>query len=180
MANIDQAVEIAKQIDPDIGPALEMERKSLSEAEFKAKLLNFFKLNKQAAEIILAHKGQTYEQIKASFDANVAAHVQNGVQIAVFVNAVMNKQGDLNSLATAAAGRVAAADPRLESFLQANPKIDGITGRREIADDIQKILVAYFTNLKGKAFDQNQMTEELAGRVTGRIGEILRAWSRSK
>lgn len=176
--NIDRAVGIAKQIDPDIGPTLEMEKKSLSEEELKAKLLNFFQLNKQAAEIILAHRGQSFEQIKASFNANVAAHVQNGIQIAMFVNNVMNKKGDLSTLANSAAGKVVAADPRLDGFLQANPKISADAGRKEIADDIEKILVAYFTNLKGATLDQNRIIEELAGKVTGRIGEILRAWSK--
>lgn len=177
MANIDEAIKIAKQIDPDIGVALDMERKTLSEEELKAKLLNFFRLNKQAAEIILAHKGQSYEQIKASFDANVAAHVQNGIHVAMFVADVMKKKGDLNSLALAAAKRVAAADPRLESFLQANPKINAEAARKEITDDVQSILANYFSNLKGKALDQNRIIEELAGRVTGRIGVILHAWS---
>ena len=177
MANIDEVIQIAKEIDPDVEPTLEMERKSLPEEDFRLKLLNFFRVNKQAAEIILAHKGQSYEQIKASFDANVAAHVQNGIHVAMFVADVMKKKGDLNSLALTAAKRVAVADPRLESFLQANPKINAEAARKEIADEAQSILVNYFSTLKGTALDQNRIIEELAGKVTGRIGVILNSWS---
>jgi len=177
MANIDEVIQIAKEIDPDVEPTLEMERKSLPEEDFRLKLLNFFRVNKQAAEIILAHKGQSYEQIKASFDANVAAHVQNGIHVAMFVADVMKKKGDLNSLALTAAKRVAVSDPRLESFLQANPKINAEVAKKEIADEVQSILVNYFSTLKGTALDQNRIIEELAGKVTGRIGVILNSWS---
>lgn len=178
MASIDEAIKIAKQINPDIGPSLDVNRKSMTEEELKAKLLVFFQQNEQAAKIILAHKGQTYEQIKASFDANVAAHVQISIQVAMFVNQVMNKKGDLETLATEATGKIVIVDPRVESFIQANPKINTDTARKEIADDIQSIFVAYFTNLKGATLDQNLINEELSHKATARIGEILRAWSK--
>ncbi len=179
-ANIDKAIEIAKRIDPNIGPALDMDRKSLSESKLREKLLRFFELNKKAADVILAHPGKSFEEIKASFDANVAAHARISIQVASFVNDIFSKKSDLSALALSASRRIVLADPRIENFYKINPKIDPAATSQEISEDVQSMLVNYFENLKGRNIDQEKIIEDITAKITLQIGQLLAKYAGRK
>jgi len=171
--SLDKAIEIAKKIDPNIGPSLDMERKNLPEEQLKAKLRQFFAANKKAAEIILAHPGKSQEEIIHSFDLNLKAHVNNNFHIATFVGNVLNRKGDLAILAGSAAKRIVLSDPRIAAAFQKLKPEEKAARAEKIFDALASGLTSYFENFKGKELDRAAIIEELTTKVTKKIAEIL-------
>lgn len=171
--SLDKAIEIAKKIDPAIGPTLDLDRKNLPEEQLKAKLRQFFETNKKAAEFILAHPGKSADELSAMIEINIKAHVNNNFHISIFVANVLAKKGDLATLADSAAKRIVLSDPRIEAaFVKLKPE-EKISRARKISDAITSELVSYFENLKGKELDRAAIIEELTTKVTIKIAEIL-------
>ena len=172
--SLDKAIEIAKKIDPNIGPSLDMERKNLPEEQLKAKLRQFFAANKKAAEIILAHPGKSQEEIIHSFDLNLKAHVNNNFHIATFVGNVLNRKGDLAILAGSAAKRIVLSDPRIEIAFAKLKTEEKVVRAKEISDTIAEELTTYFENFKSKELDQVAIIDELTTKITAKIGRELK------
>jgi len=171
---IDEAIKIAKQLNPDIGPSLDIDRKNLAEKELAAKLLKFFADNRKAIEIMKVHPGKSAAEIKALLDRNVSAHVVVSNHVGLFVYNVLNRKGDLAALADSAGKRIILSDPRIEAAL-AKLKPEEKAERAEKIFNIVVIeLSSYFENLKEKKLDQNQIIEELTTKVTAKIGETLK------
>lgn len=173
MVDIDKAIQIAKKLNPDTGPSLEMSRKSLSDDEMIVKLERFFDDYERAMKVVEQHPGKNYQQIKAIFDANTKTHVNNLIFISTFVNDVLDKKGDLNSLAKSAARRVVLADERLNNFYAENKKVDPATTSKKIAENIEMMLIEYFTSLKGTNIDRGKIIDELTREVTISVAKSL-------
>jgi hypothetical protein len=177
MADIDRAIKVAKELNPDIGPSLDMARKSAPDEVMVVKLKKFFDDYEKAMKIVESHPGKNYEQIKEVFDLNVKTHAVNYTFLLAFVNDVLNKKSDLGSLATSTSRRMVLADERLNKFYQENKKIDPALTSREIAQEIERNLVSYFSNLKGKKLDRVKivadLTEEITILVAKKIQQIV-------
>ncbi len=171
--SIEKAIEIALKIDPSIGPALEIDRKTLSEDQFKAKLHDFFVTNKKAADIAIAHPGKSFAEIKQAVDINISAHINNDFHILTFVTNVLTKKGDLTSLALSCSRRIVLSDPRISNYFEENPQADKIHTSQTICDELQTLLVKYFENIKGQKLDTEAMAEELTVAASKKVAEIL-------
>ena len=95
------------------------------------KLKEIFDSNRKAAEIIKKHPGQSFEQIKKTFDLNVSAHVIVSNHIGLFVSNVLNRKGDLAILAGSAAKRIVLSDPRIAAAFQKLNQRKKQRGRRK-------------------------------------------------
>jgi hypothetical protein len=58
------------------------------------------------------------------------------------------------------------ADERLNKFYAENKQVNPAETSKEIAAEIEKNLVAYFSNLKGKKLDRTKIIEDLTEDVT--------------
>ena len=177
--SLDKAIEIAKKIDPGVGPSLEIDRKNMSEPQLRAKLQDFFAVNKKAAEIALAHPGKSFVEIKQSIDNNISAHVNNDFHVLTFVGNVLAKKGDLASLAQSCARRIVLSDPRILNYFVQNPKADKIKLSQTLSDDLQTLLVNYFENVKGKKLNSEAMVDELTTQVTKKVAETLKSFGKA-
>jgi hypothetical protein len=166
MTDISKLIEIAKKIDPSVGPTFDMARKSSDDDQMLAKLQSFFNSYEKALKIIKQHPGKNYQQIKESFDLNTKTHVANLTFLSAFVNDVLDKKGDLDSLAVSASRRIILADERLNKFYLENKQVDPAATSKEIATEVEKNLVTYFSNLKGKKLDRAKIIEDLTEEVT--------------
>ena len=171
--DINRAIEIAKKLEPASGPSLEMDKKNLSPEELRQKLRALFLRYKKEAKILKAHPDKNYEQIKAIFDANVAAHSQIVIQISTFVNAVLGKNGDLEALAKSAARRIVLADPRIESHLKGKSVAEKTEISKKIASEVEKMLVEYFEKFTGRDLDKIMVIDELTTKTTAEIAGML-------
>ena len=172
--NLNKAIEIAKEIEPSVGPALDMDRKNLSDVELAAKLRNFFLAYKQAAEFSLAHPDKEPEELVAIMKSNIAAHINNDFHIATFVASVLAKKGDLATLADSAAKRIVLSDPRIEAAFAKLKSEQKVAKAKEISAAIAGELTNYFENLKGKVLNREAIINELTTRVTAKVAETLK------
>ena len=144
------------------------------------KLKEIFDDNRKAVEVIKKHPGQNFEQIKKTFDKNVSAHVIASNHIGLFVYNVLNRKGDLTTLANSAAKRIVLSDPRIEAaFAKLKPE-EKISRARKISETIVVELTSYFENLKGKKLDQAAISEELTTKVTTKVAEQLSSSQQAK
>ena len=171
--SIEKAIEIAKKIDPAIGPSLDMDKKNLSEAQLKIKLKDFFVANKKAADLMIAHPGKTPDELKDMVEINITAHVNNDFHIATFVTSVLGKKSDLDSLALSTSRRIVLSDPRIPEYFKQNPGVDKAKISQELSEKIKQALIDYFSNLKGKNIDQGAIVDELTTNVTKGIAKTL-------
>ncbi|MEI8061255.1 MAG: hypothetical protein WCG99_03095 [Candidatus Berkelbacteria bacterium] len=171
--DLDKAIQIAKEINPDIGPSLDLERKTVPEAELAAKLKRFFDDCENAAKVMEAHPGQSYEQIESSFHSNAAAHSQIRLHVTYFVDSIINQKGDLSGQAQIAARRIILSDPRINEFIK-NLKV---ADRPLLAEKIYNLVVAelttYFENLRGTKIDHNKIVEDLTADIVKKISQAL-------
>jgi len=137
------------------------------------KLKEIFGSNRKAAEIIKKHPGQSFEQIKKTFDLNVSAHVIVSNHIGLFVSNVLNRKGDLAILAGSAAKRIVLSDPRIAAAFQKLKPEEKAARAEKIFDALASGLTSYFENFKGKELDRAAIIEELTTKVTKKIAEIL-------
>jgi hypothetical protein len=179
MADIEKAIKIAKELDPSIGPSLDIDRKNMSEPQMIARLKKFFDDYDKAIQVVKTHPGQSYEQIKQTFDTNVKSHSRALIHVAALVNDVMGKNGDLNSLATSAARKIVLSDQRIKNFLQSNPKSDKAKVSQEIAETLEKNLINYFANLKGTELNKIAIIEELTNKSVLTVAEILEKFGKA-
>lgn len=171
--SLEKALEIAKKIDPAIGPSLEMDRKNLSENELAAKLREFFDAYEKAAKFKLAHPGKSNKELEGMVAQNINAHVNNDFHIAIFVTRVLKKKGDLEGLAQTAARGIVLSDPRIAEYFSKNPKADKVKLSESISTQTQKALTDYFLKFKGQNVDSEAITAELTTLVTKQIAEML-------
>lgn len=173
MVDIDKAINIAKELDPDSGPSLDMARKSSDDQLMIIKLKKFFDDYEKAMRIVEGHPGKSYEEIKEVFDLNAKTHVANYTFLSSFVADVLSKKGDLASLARSAARRIVLADQRLNNFYAQNEKVDPVSTSKRIAAEIESILVGYFSNFKGKDIDKVKIVDELTEQVTIAAAQLI-------
>lgn len=173
MIDIDKAIKIAKELNPDIGPSLDMARKSSTDEVMTIKLKKIFDDYEKAMKIVQSHPGKNFAQIKEIFDINAKTHVTNYTFLSSFVNDLLDKKGDLNSLALSTSRRIILADQRLNSFYQQNQNIDPAATSGRIAKEIEGILVNYFSNLKGKNIDRRKIVDELTEKVTIAVVNLI-------
>lgn len=173
--SIDKAIEIAKKIDPAIGPSLEIDRKNLSDKELAVKLQDFFEVNKKAAEIVMAHPGKSPAELKQTIDTNISAHINNDFHILIFITNVLAKKSDLSSMAQSCARRIVLSDPRIEAAFKTLTVVEKAAEAEKIYNIIVADLVSYFENTKGKKLDSEAMVEELTTAVTKKVAETLHA-----
>ena len=166
MADIEKAIKIAKELNPDIGPSLDMARKNAPDEVMAIKLKKFFDDYEKAMKIVESHPGKNYQQIKAVFDSNAKTHATNYTFLSAFVNDVLDKKGDLGSLAISASRRIILADERLNKFYQENKQVNPAETSKGIAGEVEKNLVTYFSNLKGKKLDRIKIIQELTEEIT--------------
>jgi len=166
MVDIDRAIKIAKELNPDIGPSLDMARKNAPDEVMVIKLKKFFDDYEKAMKIVESHPGKNYQEIKEVFDLNAKTHATNYTFLSAFVNDVLDKKGDLGSLAISASRRIILADERLNKFYAENKQVNPAETSKEIAAEIEKNLVTYFSNLKGKKLDRTKIIEDLTEDVT--------------
>ncbi|MFA5158254.1 MAG: hypothetical protein WC451_03680 [Patescibacteria group bacterium] len=171
--SIEKAIEIAKKIDPAIGPSLEMDKKNMTEAQLSVKLRDFFDAYENAAKFKQAHPGKNNKELESMVAQNINAHVNNDFHVATFVASVLSKKGDLEALSLSAARRIVLSDPRIEIYFKANPSADKIKLSEKITAEIQKILMDYFLKFKGRAVDSEAISAELTVSVTKKIAELL-------
>lgn len=171
--SLDKAIEIAKKIDPAIGPSLEMDKKNLSEAQLTQKLRDFFTAYGNAAKFKLAHPGKTNKELEGLVLMNMNAHINNDFHIATFVVSVLGKKGDLESLSLSAARKIVLSDPRIEDHFKTNPEADKIKISQQISDEVQKLLMDYFLHFKGQKIDSENITMDLTVAATKKVAEIL-------
>ena len=137
------------------------------------KLKEIFDSNRKAAEIIKKHPGQSFEQIKKTFDLNVSAHVIVSNHIGLFVSNVLNRKGDLAILAGSAAKRIVLSDPRIAAAFQKLKPEEKAARAEKIFAALASGLTSYFENFKGKELDRAAIIEELTTKVTKKNAEIL-------
>lgn len=166
MVDIDRAIKIAKELNPDIGPSLDIARKNAPDEVMVIKLKKFFDDYEKAMKIVESHPGKNYQEIKEVFDLNAKTHATNYTFLSAFVNDVLDKKGDLGSLAISASRRIILADERLNKFYRENQHIDPAETSKGIASEVEKSLVSYFSNLRGKKLDRQKIIQDLTKETT--------------
>lgn len=137
------------------------------------KLKQVFDDAEKAAEIIKNHPNQNFEQIQKSVNLNISAHVSTSNHIALFVHNVLNRKGDLKSLADSAAKRIVLSDARIEAAFDNLSVAQKAVGAEIIYNTIVADLTSYFENLKGKQIDQNRITDQLTTMIVKKVNQIL-------
>lgn len=139
----------------------------------EGKLKEIFDAGEKAAQIIKNHPGQSFEQIKKAVDLNISAHVSASNHIGLFVFNVLNKKGDLKTLADSATKRIVLSDARIEVAFQKLSVKEKAARAEKIYGVILADLVSYFENLKGKKLDQNKIVDDLTVEIVKKIPELL-------
>lgn len=173
MVDIDRAIKIAKELNPDIGPSLDMARKNAPDEVMVIKLKKFFDDYEKAMKIVESHPGKNYQEIKEVFDLNAKTHATNYTFLSAFVNDVLDKKGDLGSLAISASRRIILTDERLNKFYAENKQINPAETSKRIAENVQKMLIDYFSKLKGTKIDRGKIVTDLVSEITKYVAEEI-------
>lgn len=143
------------------------------------KLKEIFDTSEHAAEIVEKHPGQNFDQIKKTFELNVSAHISTSNHVGLFVYNVLNRKGDLKTLADAAAKRIVLSDARVEAVFQNLPVTEKAARAEKIYNIIVVELTSFFEQLKGKNLDQNTIIESLTSVVSKKISETLNSFGKA-
>jgi len=139
----------------------------------EAKLKEIFATSKKAAQIVIAHKGQSFESIKQAFDLNVSSHVIVMNHITVYVQKVLNRRGDLRQLSTSAAKRITLSDPKIELAAKTLSQNQIEVFNNQMTKVLSDELAGYFENYKGQNIDQNRTIEDLTEITLKKVNQIL-------
>jgi len=138
------------------------------------KLKDIFDNAEKAAQIVRAHPGQNIDQVRKSVNTNIVAHVSASNHIGLFVSKVLNRKGDLKTLADTTTKRIILSDIRIENTFK-KLSVDEKTKRAEaIYNVVLPELMSYFEKLKGKKLEQKQISEELTVTIVKKIAETLK------